>query len=137
VADWEGMVRFNHTIVAADDKLASAGFLSRIFGLPQPEIWGPFAMVQLEDGVSFDFADHGDGPAEKIAPQHYAFLVTEEDFDGIFERIQAAGIEFWPEPSRTNQGQINHHDGGRGVYFCDPAGHFLEAITRPYGSGAG
>jgi catechol 2,3-dioxygenase-like lactoylglutathione lyase family enzyme len=136
------MIRFNHTIVIAEDKEASASFFAGIFGLPGPDHWGPFAIVRLDDGVSIDFADYGgdeQGPAEHepIVPQHYAFLVTEDDFDGIFERIRAAGIEFWPEPTRENQGTINHHDGGRGVYFCDPAGHFLEAITRPYGSGSG
>lgn len=130
------MIRFNHTIVIAEDKDASAAFFAHIFGLPEPEHWGPFAAVHLADGVSIDFADHGGEPHDPIVPQHYAFLVDEADFDGIHQRLQADGLEFWPEPSRTNQGQINHNDGGRGVYFCDPDGHFLEAITRPYGSGS-
>jgi catechol 2,3-dioxygenase-like lactoylglutathione lyase family enzyme len=41
----------------------------------------------------------------------------------------------WADPGRTQRGAINHHDGGRGLYFEDPDGHLLEIITRPYGSG--
>ncbi len=88
--------------------------------------------VRAVDGVSLDIAeDHG-----TPHPQHYAFLVSEEEFDGIFARIQAQGIPYWADPGRSRPQQINHNDGGRGVYFTDPDGHFLEAITRPYGSGA-
>ncbi|BCW57459.1 hypothetical protein [Arthrobacter sp. StoSoilB20] len=70
-----------------------------------------------------------------IAPQHYAFLVSEEEFDQIFLRITAEHIPYWADPARSRANQINHNDGGRGIYFCNPDGHFLEAITRPYGSG--
>ena len=30
-------------------------------------------------------------------------------------------------------GEINHEDGGRGLYWEGPDGHWLEIITRPYG----
>jgi catechol 2,3-dioxygenase-like lactoylglutathione lyase family enzyme len=76
-----------------------------------------------------------DSDADQIVPQHYAFLVSEEDFDVIFARIQQAGIAFYADPGRHEAGVINHHDGGRGAYFTDPNGHILEIITRPYGSG--
>jgi len=67
--------------------------------------------------------------------QHFAFLVSEEEFDESFNRIRDLALDFWADPARKLPGKINHHDGGRGVYFKDPDGHMLEIITRPYGSG--
>jgi catechol 2,3-dioxygenase-like lactoylglutathione lyase family enzyme len=88
-------------------------------------------VVELDNGVSLDFAA-ADGP---IQPQHYAFLISEVDFDAVFGRIRERGLEYWADPGRYRPGEINHNDGGRGVYFADPDGHYLEVITRPYGSG--
>ena len=81
--------------------------------------------------MSLDFQDWGDG----VAVQHYAFLISEPEFDEIFGRIQARGLTYWADPHQSSAGEINHHDGGRGVYFEEPSGHLLEIITRPYGSG--
>jgi catechol 2,3-dioxygenase-like lactoylglutathione lyase family enzyme len=123
-------VHLNHTIVAARDKQASAEWLARILGLPAPTHFGPFAMVQPENDVTLDFADTTD----EITVQHYAFLVSEPEFDEIFARVKAEG-EYWADPYRKEPGQINTRDGGRGVYFLDPNGHVMEILTRPYGSG--
>ena len=71
-----------------------------------------------------------------ILPQHYAFLISEEEFDAIFGRIRERGLSYWADPFHHEPGQINRRDGGRGVYFDDPSGHNLEILTRPYGSGA-
>jgi catechol 2,3-dioxygenase-like lactoylglutathione lyase family enzyme len=125
------VAQLNHTIVAARDKHESARFLSEILGLPAPEEFGHFVVVPTGNGVSLDFADTD----EKIAAQHYAFLITEDEFDEVFARIQERSITFWPNPWRGDEGQINHRDGGRGFYFEDPSGHYLEVLTRPYGSG--
>jgi len=124
-------VEFNHTIVWSRDKAESAAFLARILGLPAPANWGPFAIVATENGVNVDFLEK-DG---EIAPQHYAFLVSEAEFDQIFGRIKEEGLTYWADPAQSRKGEINHHDGGRGVYFKHPDGHLLEVITRPYGSG--
>lgn len=126
-------IAFNHTIVAACDKRESAEFASELLGLPNPVPFGPFLTVTLEHGASLDYADVADG--EEIRPQHYAFLVTEDDFDAIYGRIQSRGLQHWADPGRQRPGEINTRDGGRGVYFPDPAGHSLEILTRPYGSG--
>jgi catechol 2,3-dioxygenase-like lactoylglutathione lyase family enzyme len=126
-------ITFNHTIVAAKDKQESATFFTELFGLPAPKSAGHFLAVELEHGVSLDFAD-SDG---EVRSQHYAFLVSEDDFDAIYGRIQAWGLQHWADPRGARPGEINHNDGGRGVYFQDPAGHFLEIITRPYGTQAG
>lgn len=124
-------VQLNHTIVMARNKEASARFLTEILGLPDATRFGPFQVVALNNGVSLDFYEtHGE-----IAPQHYACLVSEAEFDEIFARIRERGIDYWADPGQSRPGEINHNDGGRGVYFEDPNGHLLEIITRPYGSG--
>lgn len=123
-------VEFNHTIVHAHDKHASAAFLSEILGLPAPEPFAHFLVVRTSNGVSLDFIETTD----EIEPQHYAFLVSEREFDEIFGRIKARGIPYWADPGKGMPNQINTHFGGRGVYFDDPSGNFLEIITRPYAS---
>jgi catechol 2,3-dioxygenase-like lactoylglutathione lyase family enzyme len=123
-------VSLNHTIVAARDKEASARFLTEILGLPPASRLGPFAVVPIGD-TSLDFMDD-DG---EIASQHYAFLVSEVEFDAIFGRIRERGLRYWADPYRRQPGEINAWDDGRGVYFDDPNGHLLEILTRPYGSG--
>ncbi len=129
-------VRLNHTIIPARDHVASARFLSEMFGLPSPVLVGPFAVVSIGD-TSLDYMNVKvyRGKDDDIASQHYAFLVTEAEFDEIFARIRDRRLSYWADPARAHPNQINEWDGGRGVYFEDPNGHLLEAITRPYGSG--
>ena len=123
-------VQLNHTIVPARDKAASARFLSELLDLPAPTVLEPFAIVQVGE-TSLDFVDSDD----EISSRHFAFLVTEAEFDRFFGRIQERRLPFWADPGREHQGEINRWDGGRGVYFDDPDGHLLELITRPYGTG--
>lgn len=123
-------IQLNHTIVNVRDKRASAKFLTELFGLPPALPFGPFLGVKLANDVTLDFCD-ADYPPEA---QHYAFLVSDAEFDAIFGRIRARGIDYWADPGKRHKSEINHHFGGRGVYFEEPGGHFLEIITRPYGS---
>jgi catechol 2,3-dioxygenase-like lactoylglutathione lyase family enzyme len=125
-------VQLNHTIVWCRDQQRSATFFAEMLGRPAPVRFGPFHVVELDNGVSLDFH----GVDHDVASQHYAFLIAEDDFDRVYERIRARGLAHWADPARTHAGEINRHDGGRGVYFADPDGHLLEVITRPYGSGA-
>ncbi|MEE6175698.1 VOC family protein [Mycobacterium sp. 050134] len=125
-------ISFNHTIVAARDKRKSAEFLAELFGLPEPKPFGHFMAVQLEHGATLDYADAPEG--EEIRRQHYAFLVTEGDFDAIYGKIQDRGLQHWADPRQQQPGEVNHRDGGRGVYFLDPSGHAMEILTRPYGT---
>jgi catechol 2,3-dioxygenase-like lactoylglutathione lyase family enzyme len=124
-------VQLDHTIVWCRDKKQSANFLAQVLGLPPPVRFGPFLVVALGNGVSLDFHETD----EAIASQHYAFLLSEEEFDQVFDRLRERRLQYWADPGRHRGGEINHNDGGRGVYFEDPDGHFLEIITRPYGSG--
>jgi catechol 2,3-dioxygenase-like lactoylglutathione lyase family enzyme len=124
-------IQLNHTIVWCRDKERSSAFLSEMLGLPPARPFGPFLVVEVDNGVSLDYHEmSGDIPA-----QHYAFLIGEDDFDDVFGRIEERRLDHWADPGQSLPGQINHHDGGRGVYFEDPDGHLLEVITRPYGGG--
>ena len=125
-------VQLNHTIVSCRDQQRSAAFLSEILGLPPATRFGPFLVVAADNDVSLDFAQTT-GP---ITPQHYAFLVGEEEFDAAFTRIRDQDLTYWADPGRSQRGTINQRDGGRGLYFEDPDGHLLEILTRPYGSGS-
>ncbi|MEE1753576.1 VOC family protein [Streptomyces sp. SP18CS02] len=125
-------VQLNHTIIHAKDNRVSAEFLAHVLGLDVGPEWGPFIPVETANGVTLDFATI---PPESIVMQHYAFLVTEAGFDTAFARIQESGVAYFADPHREKPGEINHNDGGRGVYFMDPAGHAMEIITRPYGGG--
>lgn len=123
-------VHLNHTIINVRDKRESASFVAEVLGLDAPTPYGPFLVVQLDNDVSLDFLD-----VEKLHPQHYAFLVSEQEFDEILDRVRRRGLTYWADPFRRQPGEINTNDGGRGVYWLEPSGHLLEAITRPYGSG--
>ena len=124
-------VQLNHTIVWCRDKEKSATFFTEVFGLPNATPFGPMLVVPLSNDVSIDFYDN-DG---EISSQHYAFLISEEEFDQIFARVRERGLKYWADPYRKRPGEISRNDGGRGIYFEDPDGHFLEILTRPYGSG--
>jgi catechol 2,3-dioxygenase-like lactoylglutathione lyase family enzyme len=123
--------QLNHTIVLSRDPDGSAAFLSEMLGLPAPTHYSAFTIVEAANGVSLDFLDPG--PDREIPVEHYAFLVTEPEFDAIFGRIQDRGLEYWADPFKRDAGRINTNDGGRGVYWDDPNGHVLEIITVPYG----
>ncbi|MEV0118606.1 VOC family protein [Streptomyces sp. NPDC050844] len=123
-------VELNHTIIHARDNRESAEFFTDLLGLEITSEWGPFIAVALSNGVTLDFATI---PAKDIALQHYAFLISEEEFDAAYEKISTRGIEHWADPQQKLPGEFNTNDGGRGVYFLDPAGHAMELITVPYG----
>ncbi|VBE50798.1 cysteine transferase [Burkholderia pseudomallei] len=124
--------QLNHTIVWCRDKRRSTHFLTDILGLPAPGSFGPMLVVSLSNGVSLDFYERD----EPISTQHYAFLVGDGEFDRAFARIREQGLTYWADPAKRRAGEINTHGGGRGVYFNDPDGHFLELLTRPYDLGA-
>jgi catechol 2,3-dioxygenase-like lactoylglutathione lyase family enzyme len=122
-------VELNHTIVHARDKHATARHLVEILGLPAPTVYGPFVVVQVDNHVSLDVADDHGTPH----PQHYAFLVSDQEFDAIHGRIRERDLDWWADPFHRRPREINTADGGRGVYWNDPDGHSLEILTVPYG----
>ena len=115
----------NHTIVAATDKRRSAEFLCRVLGLEPPVPAAHFLVVELANGVSLDYDD-----AEAVAPQHYAFLIGDDEFEPVLERVRGEGVPTFADPGHRVPG-TNDREGGRGFYFPDPDGHNLEVLTRP------
>ncbi len=126
--------QLNHLIVWATDRRAAANFFAEVAGMGTPTEYGHFTQVETGNGVTLDFADaSGD-----LSGGHLAFLVTERQFDEIFDRIVDMKIPYWADPRRSEPSQINHQDGGRGVYFADPHTRIgWEIITRPHGSAPG
>lgn len=125
------MAKLNHTIVAARDREASAKFLSEMLGLDPPQTLGHFTMVTGGEDLTLDYMES----ETDFVPQHYAFLVSEDEFDQILDRIRRRSLNYWADPMHRKPGQINRWDDGRGLYFNDPNGHSIEVLTRPYGSG--
>ena len=123
-------VQLNHTIIWCGDKQLSANYMAEILGRPAPREFMHFLVVDMDNDVSLDFTEK-DG---KISLQHYAFLISEREFDEVFARLEKRKQTYWADPARAQVNQINHHFGGRGLYFADPNGHSLEVITKPYGS---
>jgi catechol 2,3-dioxygenase-like lactoylglutathione lyase family enzyme len=123
-------ISLNHTIVVAHDKEKTATFLTEMLGLPPPMPVGHFAVVRVGE-TSLDFVSTD----AAIEPRHFAFLVSEAEFDAVFQRIRERRLAYWADPFRRQPNSINTYDDGRGLYFDDPNGHLLEIITRPYGSG--
>jgi len=120
-------ITLNHTIVPAHDHVASARFYEHIFGFEFVKEWGHFAVVNVNSTLTLDFCNR-----ENFSSIHYAFKVSDDQFDLIFGRIQDSGIPCGSEPYDLENGLINHKYGGRGVYFKDPNGHVLEIITADY-----
>jgi catechol 2,3-dioxygenase-like lactoylglutathione lyase family enzyme len=120
-------ITLNHTIVPARNKEAAARFFAQIFGLRFDGSGGHFAPVRVNDTLTLDFADAA-GP---IASHHYAFHVSEAEFDQILQRVEAAGLAFGSGPWSLEDGKLNDWNGGRGVYFRDLDGHILELMTVP------
>ena len=120
-------IHLDHTIVPAHDKEGSARWFAEVMGLEYKGPWGHFAPVQIDEHLSLDFDQ-----ADKFQTSHYAFIVSDAEFDQIFQRVQDKEIVFGSGPGQSEDGQINHRHQGRGFYFKDPNGHLLEVITHTY-----
>jgi hypothetical protein len=121
------MAALDHTIVFVRDRHASSAFLAEMIGAPPPTALGHFMQVPVDNGVTLDFMDM----PGNVSVQHYAFLVSEAQFDKSFAKIRGRGQSYWADPYRKQPGQIGEHGGGKIIYFEDPSGHFLELRTRP------
>ncbi|MEU5220453.1 VOC family protein [Streptomyces sp. NPDC020807] len=122
-------IELNHTVVYARDRRVSAEFLAGILELEVGALFGPFVPLDLGNGVTLDYYEKRNEP---IQSQHYAFLVPEERFDGMIDRLEAAGVTYYADPYHSSPGKVNNLFGGRGAYFLDPDGHNMEILTRPY-----
>jgi catechol 2,3-dioxygenase-like lactoylglutathione lyase family enzyme len=119
------VISLNHTIVPARDKTAAAKFFADLFGLKRGRT-RYFAPVRVNGTLTLLFDDDA-----KFESHHYAFHVSNREFDAILRRIKAANIVFGSAPWSLEDGKLNDWGGGRGVYFRDPNGHILELMTVP------
>jgi len=120
-------ITLNHTIVPSHDNVASAKFYEAIFGFEFVKEWGHFAVVKVNRTLTLDFMNEDDFPS-----LHYAFKVSDQQFDDILGRVKLENISFGSGPGSSADGKITHRFNGRGVYFKDPNGHVLEIITKDY-----
>ena len=119
-------IELNHTIVPAHDKDKAARFFADIFGLQYAGSSGHFAPVHVNDRLTFDFDED-----DSFEPHHYAFQVSDDEFDAIFNRVRQAGLAYGSHPLDAENRKLNDWNGGRCIYFRDPNGHLLELLTRP------
>ena len=118
----------DHMIVFARDRDASAAYLADMLGAPSPTQAGHFTQVEIDHGLTVDFMN----TTGTVATQHYAFLVSDAQFDTAFAKIQSRKQAYWADPFRRRPNEINSSESvGKLVYFEDPSGHFLEIRTRP------
>ena len=129
-------VKLNHLIVPAKDKAASAQLFAEIFGLEVKPSEGRFAQVPIDEQLTIDFADddHTQGilhfVPEQLESHHYAFHVTDDEFDGIYERVKAKGLAYGSGPTTDTDGRVGDRRGGRALYFREINGHLLEVMTE-------
>lgn len=119
-------VTLNHTIVQAKDKTESATFITEILGLAPPVAVGPFMCVRMANGVDLDYDDRWG-----VGCTHYAFEVSEEEFDAVLDRVRGRGLGYWADPGHQRAGVVDQRGSGRGFYFEDPSGHNMEVLTSP------
>ena len=120
-------ITLNHTIVPCLNKEESAQFYSRIFRFEYVGAFSHFIVVRVNDTLCLDFDNR-----ERFDTNHYAFKVSEQEFDEIFARLKTEAIKYGSGPMTSEDMEINHNYGGRGVYFRDPNGHLLEILTVDY-----
>src|SRR5438128_10478008 len=122
-------VTLHHLIVPAQDKLASAQLFAEIFDLTVKPSVGRFAQVPVDEHLTIDFADdeHTRGilhfVPEQLESHHYAFHVTDEEFDGIFGRVKTKGLAYGSGPTKDTDGRVADRRGGRALCFSGPSGH--------------
>ena len=119
-------ITLNHTIVPSRDKTGSAAFLARIMGLGAPGAVGHFVQVRVNGDLALDYDNR-----DTFDSHHYAFYVSDAEFDEIFGRIKSEGVRYGSQPNAPTNGEINTRRGGRGLYFADPDGHLMEIMTVP------
>jgi catechol 2,3-dioxygenase-like lactoylglutathione lyase family enzyme len=119
-------ITLNHTIVPSHNKEASAKFFARIFGLEYSGMHSHFAPVRINGDTTFDWDD-----SDQFEGHHYAFVVSDDQFDAIKNRLTAENVAYGSGPRTPTDGEINTRRGGRGLYFPDPDGHLMEIMTVP------
>jgi catechol 2,3-dioxygenase-like lactoylglutathione lyase family enzyme len=123
-------ITLNHTIVPSRDKVKAARFYAKVFGFEYLGSFSHFIVVRVNDTLCLDFDNR-----DNFESHHYAFKVTDREFDEIFGRVKSERVRYGSSPSEPENERVNHNDGGRGAYFRDTDGHLLEILTVDYKMG--
>ena len=118
-------IMLDHTIVPARDKVASAKFFADLFGLEYKGPMGSFAPVRINQTLTMDFDDRW----KNFEVHHYAFHVSDAEFDAIFSRVKEAGLVYGSQPWSLTDMKVDEMGRGRKVYFRDLTNHLLEIRT--------
>ncbi len=123
-------IELDHTIVPSHHAANSAERLAALLGVPWSAAAsiGPFSPVYVSDGLTLDFVQTD----EAFPIYHFCFRVSEEDFDAILGRLQAAGIAYRSSVRGPMDMQVNADFGGRMLYWTEPDGHMWEMLTVSY-----
>lgn len=116
----------DHLILRVNDRAGSVDFYTRILGLTAEGERGPFSVVRVSPGFTVQLAPWGTAGGE-----HLAFATSRNEFEEIFMRIRAAGVEFGDSFHTVGNGRgPGDEDGARGpgkaLYFLDPNKHLIE-----------
>jgi hypothetical protein len=122
-------IELDHAIVSARDQVAAARQLAELLGVPWSEkTLGPFSAVYVNEGLTLDFIQTD----EPFPIEHFCFRVSEQAFDEILGRLQAAGIAYRSDVRGPVDRKINTTYGGRMLYWNEPEGHQWEMLTVSY-----
>lgn len=122
-------IHLDHTIVPSRHKVASAKLLAELLGVPWSATGiGPFAPVFVNEGLTLDFMDTD----EDFPVYHFCFRVSQQEFDAILARIQAAGISYRSTVRGPDDMRVSDFMGGSGIYWNQPDGHQWEMLTVSY-----
>ena len=120
-------IRLDHLIVPSRNQVQGAKFLAGLLDAPWAEKQGTFSPVYVNETLTVDFADR-----DRFESHHFAFSVSDAEFDAIFGRIKAAGIPYRSRPRSENDFQIITRLGGKNLYWEDADGHLWEILTVSY-----
>lgn len=120
-------VHLDHFIVSCRNKAASAKLLGELLEVPWAASGiGPFAPVYINEGLTLDFIE----TEEDFPIEHYCFRVSQEEFNAILGRIQAAGIPYRSTVHGPTDMQVSKEYGN--VYWNEPDGHQWEILVVSY-----
>ena len=120
------MPALDHLILKVNDAAASVAFYVRVMGFSDEGRQGPFSVVRVDAALTLQLAPWGTEGGE-----HLAFAMSRAEFDAIFARVKAGGIEYGDSfHSVGNQKGPGSEVGARGpgetLYFFDPNKHLVE-----------
>jgi catechol 2,3-dioxygenase-like lactoylglutathione lyase family enzyme len=119
-------IELDHIILAVNDRARSVDFYTGIVGLEHDGDRDPFSMLRVTPRFVIQIAPWGTSGGG-----HLAFAMSKQEFDGVFERVKAAGIAFGDRFDLVGNmkgpgDEVGSRGAGQTVYFFDPDKHLIE-----------